>query len=305
MAPGSWTSRRSGTADEDGSPPPPLDHVVFQSSTVTVAAFRCPTTHPMFRDSGVIQNHLFVFPRQSVELRHEGQSAFLADPNVVTLYNRGQRYSRRPVSAVGDHCEWFAVEPGVLLDAVRDHDPRVDDRPDRPFRWAYGPCPPRTYLAQRALFDRLRQDGPVDGLRVEEGVLGLLSQVLAGVYAFLGASPHPEARVSPRQREAVEHVRRLLAERLGDSLRLKDIAREVGLSPFHLCRSFRAATGWSLHAYRNEMRLRSALERLGDGCDITDVALDLGYSSHSHFSDAFRRLFGTTPSQARRQTSRG
>lgn len=277
---------------------------MFQSSTVTVAAFRCPTTHPMFRDSGVIQNHLFVFPRQSVELRHEGQSAFLADPNVVTLYNRGQRYTRRPVSAAGDRCEWFAVEPGTLLDAVRDHDPRVDDRPDRPFRWAYGPCPPRTYLAQRTLFDRLRREGPVDALRVEECVLGLLSQVLGGVYAFLGASRHPGSRVTPRQREAVEHVRRLLAERLGDSLRLQDIAREVGLSPFHLCRSFRAATGWSLHAYRNEMRLRCALERLGEGRDITDVALDLGYSSHSHFTEAFRRLFGTTPSQARRQTSR-
>ena len=278
---------------------PPLDRVVFESPTVTVAAFRCSTSHPRFRDSGAIQNHLFVFPRQSVELRHEDKPAFLAEPNVVTLYNRGQQYSRRPVSPVGDHCEWFAVEPEALLDAVRAHDPHVDDHPERPFRWAYGPCPAPTYLAQRALFDRLQQGGPADALFVEERVLGLLAQVLAGVYAFLDPRSRCAPAISPRQREAAEHARRLLAERLGDPLRLKDVAREVGLSSFHLCRAFRAVTGSSLHAYRNQMRLRSALERLTDGCDITGVALDLGYSSHSHFTDAFRRLFGTTPSRAR------
>jgi AraC family transcriptional regulator len=278
---------------------PPLDRVVFQSSTVTVAAFRCPTAHPQFRDSGAIQNHLFVFPRQSVELRHEDQSAFVADPNVVTLYNRGQRYSRHPVSPLGDHCEWFAVEPEALLDAVRTRDPRVDDHPDRPFRWAYGPCPPRTYLAQRALFDQLGRGEPHDSLFVEERVLDLLAQVLAAVYGFLGPAPRSAPPISTRQREAAEHARRLLGERLGDSLCLKEIARAVDLSPFHLCRAFRAATGTSLHAYRNQMRLRSALGRLTDGSDITEIALDLGYSSHSHFTESFRRLFGTTPSRVR------
>ena len=279
---------------------PPLDQVVFQGPTVTVAAFRCPTTHPSFEDSGATQNHLFVFPRQSVELRHEGKPAFLADPNVVTLYNRGQRYSRRPISPVGDQCEWFAVEPCALVDAVRHRDPRVDDQPETPFRYAYGPCPTRTYLAQRALFDGLEHGVPVDSLQVEETVLGLLAQVLAGVYAFRASASRPAVLVSLRQREAAEHVRRLLALRLGDPLRLLDLARTVGLSPFHLCRAFRAATGWTLHAYRNQMRLRSALERLVDGCDITSVALDLGYSSHSHFTEAFRQSFGTTPSRVRR-----
>ena len=292
------------TADRP-SPGPPLDQVVFRSATVSVAAFRCPSTHPSFQDSGAIENHVFVFPRHSVELRHEGKPAFLADPNVVTLYNRGQRYSRRPVSPQGDHCEWFAVEQGVLLDAVRHHDPRIDDQPETPFRHPYGPGHPHTYLAQRALFDRLRQGEPVDSLLVEETVLGFLSQVLCGVYAFLGPSPRPAARASPRQREAAEHVQRLLAQRLGDPLRLREIAREVCLSPFHLCRAFRAATGSTLHAYRNQMRLKSALERLADGCEITDLALELGYSSHSHFTAAFRRLFGITPSGMEGRGSRG
>ena len=151
MSSEAWTSRaaKSG-ADDPSLGGPPLDRVVFRSPTVTIAAFRCPAGHPSFRDTGAIENHVFVFPRHSVELRHEGKPAFLADANVVTLYNRGQRYSRRPVSPQGDHCEWFAVEQGVLLEAVRRRDPRVDDQPEAPFRHPYGPCHPRTYLAQRA-----------------------------------------------------------------------------------------------------------------------------------------------------------
>jgi AraC-like DNA-binding protein len=44
-----------------------------------------------------------------------------------------------------------------------------------------------------------------------------------------------------------------------------------------------------------------ALERLDAGeRDLTRLALDLGYSSHSHFTDAFRRSFGVTPSTARK-----
>jgi len=69
---------------------------------------------------------------------------------------------------------------------------------------------------------------------------------------------------------------------------------------FHLARMFRSRTGFSLHAYRNQLRLRAALERLRDpGVDLIDIALDLGFSSHSHFTETFRRSFGKTPSAVR------
>ena len=70
---------------------------------------------------------------------------------------------------------------------------------------------------------------------------------------------------------------------------------------FHLCRSFRRATGLTLHAYRDEVRLRLALERLQHGeRDLSRLALDLGYSSHSHFTAAFRHTFDMPPSTARK-----
>jgi AraC-like DNA-binding protein len=279
--------------------PPPLDRIVFQSPSIIVGAFRCPPWHPSFRDSGAIQNDIFVFPRRAVRLHHDGGTPFLADPGVVTLYNRGQRYRRYLVSPGGDDCEWFAVERRLLRDAIRHFDPTVDDRRERPLRDAFVPCPPRLYLAQRTLFERLRAGQVLDPAEVEETVLGLLGGVLNCGYRFWG-SRTASARGRHRPREIAEAARGLLSERLGDPLRLSGIASEVGVSPFHLCRAFRAATGETLHAYRNRLRLQAALERLNEGDGLTEVALDLGYSSHSHFSAAFRALFGVTPSSVRR-----
>jgi AraC family transcriptional regulator len=291
-----WRSHDTGPRASDSGLP--LDSIVFASPSITIGSFRCPPGHPSFADSGPIQNHIFVFPRRRVRLCHEGGLSFLADPGVVTVYNRGQRYSRLAVSPDGDHCEWFAVEREILLDAVASHEPAARDRPERPFRHAYAPCPARTYLEQRALFERLQSREPIDPLRVEEAVLGLLASVLSSLYAHWGARGR-ESGVTRRQLETADHVRRLLGERLGDSLRLAEVAAAIGLSPYHLCRSFRAATGSSLHAYRNQMRLQEALNRFGSGQDLTRIALDLGYSSHSHFTSAFRSLFGVTPSRAR------
>ena len=60
-----------------------------------------------------------------------------------------------------------------------------------------------------------------------------------------------------------------------------------------------------VHRYLSRLRLRTALERLEQGSqDLTALALDLNFSSHSHFTDAFRREFGFTPSNFRNGTGR-
>ncbi len=72
------------------------------------------------------------------------------------------------------------------------------------------------------------------------------------------------------------------------------------VSPFHLAHGFRARTGLGLHAYRTHLRLRAALERIADpALPLTELALDLGFASHSHFTDTFRRTFGRPPSAVR------
>ena len=59
-----------------------------------------------------------------------------------------------------------------------------------------------------------------------------------------------------------------LGRRFAQPLTLSEIAAALGVSPFHLCRTFRRVSGMTLHAYRNELRLRSALEQLECGGDL-------------------------------------
>ncbi len=55
-----------------------------------------------------------------------------------------------------------------------------------------------------------------------------------------------------------------------------------------------------MHAYRTQLRLRLALDRLSDQhADLATIALALGFNSHSHFTGTFRSVFSVTPSDAR------
>jgi AraC-like DNA-binding protein len=284
---------------------PPVERVVFRNARVEVGAFRCPVGRPDFRCAGgpIADHHVFVFPRSRVYIRHEGEQAFATDRNVVALYNPGQRFERQPLDATGDFCDWFAVDAESALEAVRAVDPGVAERPQRCFRFSHGPSDARTYLAQRALFEGLVQGAVADELAVEEQVLLLLGSVVESCQrAWHGAR---RVRADLRAREAVRRARLILGERYREATSLAELAHAVGVSRFRLCRLFREATGVTLHAYREQLRLRAALDALATpGVDLTDLALELGYSSHSHFTSHFRRVFGLAPSVVRGRFAR-
>ncbi|HYG61570.1 MAG TPA: helix-turn-helix transcriptional regulator [Thermoanaerobaculia bacterium] len=282
--------------------PPPLDRLLFDSPLLRIGAFRAPPSHPRFHDSGPAENDIFVFPRTSVWLQHEGGKRFVVDPNSVTFYNKGQVYRRGKVSEEGDHCEWFAFRPQVLVDAVRAHDPAVVEHPDQPFSFSHGPSDPRSYLVQRLLVRQLMKGELIEPLRVEETMLHVLARLLGN------AAEMYEWRSLPATvaigGDLVEETKAVLARSFREPLSLQEIAGRIGFSVFHLCRLFRRGTGTTLHGYRNHLRLRTALEEVADPrADLSALGLDLGYSSHSHFTSAFRQAFGTTPSTLRRTAS--
>lgn len=274
------------------------DRIVFRSESVTIGAFRCAPDHPSFRNSGPIKDDCFVFPRTAVVIRHSDAPPFVADPTVVTLYNRRQAYQREPVSRDGDRCDWFAVAPSLLRGALRSRDPRAAEA-DHPIRFTHAVADPATYWAQRRLFAHVSGMHDADPLVVEESVVGLLDRVLAQAYA--GAPPRRREPAPAHAVDLADSTKRWLLTRVGERMTLGRIAQAVGYSMFHLCRSFRSATGLTLHDYREQLRLRLALERLEQGeRDLSRLALDLGYSSHSHFTAGFRQAFGAPPSNARR-----
>jgi AraC-like DNA-binding protein len=101
----------------------------------------------------------------------------------------------------------------------------------------------------------------------------------------------------------VEDAKALLSARFTERLTLEELGRAVNVSPFHLARSFRRQTGYTLHEYRTHLRLRAALERLGAGDeDLAVIARAVGFSSHSHLTASFHRAFGVPPSRVRKRT---
>jgi AraC-like DNA-binding protein len=96
--------------------------------------------------------------------------------------------------------------------------------------------------------------------------------------------------------ERVERARQILTERLGEPPSLEDLGRLVGCSPFYLSRCFTQQMGMTLQQYLRQVRLRRAAELLQTGrCNVTEAALEVGYNSISHFSKAFREMFGCRP----------
>jgi AraC family transcriptional regulator len=99
----------------------------------------------------------------------------------------------------------------------------------------------------------------------------------------------------------VQDAKALLQRRFREPLGLTDIARALYVSTYHLCRLFKEETGMPIHRYLTRLRLREALERISGGeTGLTDLALNVGFSCHSHFTRAFCREFGVTPSEVRR-----
>lgn len=87
---------------------------------------------------------------------------------------------------------------------------------------------------------------------------------------------------------------------LAEDVSLRDLAALAGLSTHHFGEAFKTSTGRPPHRYLIERRIRRGKEMLlGANRSIAEVALAVGFASHSHFTDNFRKLTGTTPSRFR------
>ncbi|MCC7377544.1 MAG: helix-turn-helix transcriptional regulator [Verrucomicrobiales bacterium] len=97
-------------------------------------------------------------------------------------------------------------------------------------------------------------------------------------------------------RERVDRVRTILLDRMAEAPTLEELGRLVGCSPFHLSRLFSENTGTTIQQYLRQIRLERAGELLKTGrCNVTEAAVEVGYTSLSHFSTAFREMFGCCP----------
>lgn len=274
------------TESVNGYAPTPL----FVGERMSVGRFVARPSDSWFADCGPARGHLVVFPRLPVRITHAGKEPVIADATRVMFYNRGQEYRREALTPEGDRCLWLSFEEGDVRDAHLD-EPGADGRP---FAATDGPGDARSFLLQALVARQVEDRTPDSPLIVEELAMHLLRRAVA-------AARRTPSRPLASHVELAERLRRVLHRALPAGASLAAIAREARTSPFHAARVFKRHTGLTLHGYLDALRLCRALERLLDGeRDLTALALDVGYGSHSHFTLAFRRRFGVPPSEARR-----
>jgi AraC-like DNA-binding protein len=109
----------------------------------------------------------------------------------------------------------------------------------------------------------------------------------------------------PRTRAGVARVLAFLAEHVGQTVSLGDLARVAAMSRSHLSRTFRDAVGVPLRVYVRNLRLERAQQMLARSprASLTEVALEAGFYDLPHFDKVFRERYGVSPSEFLRRKS--
>ena len=120
-----------------------------------------------------------------------------------------------------------------------------------------------------------------------------------GAAFFFRPPPSEELFCEQQKRLSQDRARRVIAilkENLSDTPSLEEIARRVGCSSFYLSRTFTQEIGQTMTQHLRQLRMEQAAAMLLEGkLKITSIALEVGYSSASHFSTAFHETFGCCP----------
>ena len=246
--------------------------------------------------------HLLVLPRAGVFVQHRSRrEEIVADPTRLLFFNRGEPCQFAHPIPGGDDCTALAFEEDALRQFLLANDPAAEAQAiHRPFSRPTASATPRTALLLQRLRQHLLFGETVDPLAVEQTAAGLLGRALQAAEGWPAERPR-RAETRRAHRELAHRTRLTIAASYRQKVTLSGLARQVFSSPFHLARVFRRETGRSVHAYVLHLRLQAALEQVAHdpAVDLTALALDLGFASHAHLSDTFRRRFGIAPSGMR------
>jgi Transcriptional regulator containing an amidase domain and an AraC-type DNA-binding HTH domain len=225
--------------------------------------------------------------------RFQGKSApFVKVPGTISLVPAGVV----PVWSARSDFELIVCAIDVSL--VNEIHAELDRRPEGELRFRNNFEDPAAQQLMRLLFADSADGYPADRLYTDH-----LIHALAYRFLVIGRGSDPQStvkQVSPLPRHilgrVIERMRNLDTE-----LSLQVLAKESGYSRVHFVRMFRAATGYTPHNYLLKLRLDRVRELLASPTlSLTEIALECGFSSHSHLSRVFRQVLGATPSEYRR-----
>ncbi len=268
---------------------------LFQNPQLGITLWDCSAGRRELSEERCQAWHVVSFIHSGAFVLHsQGRSAVI-DATSVLLHNPGEPFRSEHPFGCCDHGSSIVIQRDLLLDLMGPQGPGGQERPDALFPQAHVHGLIRAHLLQRLLVRSLRGGEPREPMAIEEAALQVLREVLKR------DARDPERSTARREcsrarRSYAEDAKALLQQHFRERLQLDDIARSLYVSPYHLCRLFREETGVPLHGYLNRLRLREALGAVAEGgTDLSRLAAGLGFSSHSHFTAAFRKEFGLSP----------
>ena len=231
-----------------------------------------------------------VFPYRGVYVRHLGEEQAVAEANQALFFNATEGYRVSHPVAGGDASLTLVVNETQL----RELAPRalLRDGASLAFRQQRLRIDARAQVLVALLRHGLREK-IAEPLEAESLALTLVQRAL-------GLRTAHTAGASAGTQRLVDRVKLVLSSDLARRWTLAEIAAEVRGSPVYLTQIFQQVEGLPLYRYQLRLRLARALDLLADYDDLTALSLDLGFSSHSHFSASFRQMYGRSPSAFRR-----
>ena len=236
-----------------------------------------------------------VFPYRGVYVRHVGGDEAVAEANQVLMFNQEEGYRVSHPVAGGDACL------SVTLDEALLHELSPQDRIQRGPRLRFLQQRLRIDPRTQALVALLRHSllpNHKNGRAAEPLEAEVLTFTLAR--RALGERTAHRAGATAGRQKLADRAKLVLSGDLARRWTLTEIAREVGVSPVYLTQVFQQVEGMPLYRYQLRLRLARALDLIGKAEDLTALGLELGFSSHSHFTAAFRQAYGRTPAEFRR-----
>jgi AraC-like DNA-binding protein len=231
-----------------------------------------------------------VFPYRGVYVRHLGRNDAVAEANQVLFFNEQEGYRVSHPVGGGDASLDLVVGEPLLRELAPAEQMRAGSA--LAFRRQRLRIDPRAQALVALLRYSLSRN-VAETLEAETLALTLVRRAL-------GERTSHAAGASPGRQKLVDRAKLVLSADLARRWTLAEIAAEVGVSPVYLTQVFQQVEGLPLYRYQLRLRLARALDLLGQYDDLTTLSMDLGFSSHSHFSSAFRQAYGRTPAEFQR-----
>lgn len=162
-------------------------------------------------------------------------------------------------------------------------------------QFSFTPVTPKLLM----LKERIKRiiDFDVNSIAIDE----ISANILYELFNNTNHKSLPPLPLAKKHKESIEAAKEFIQQHFHDNLSLQNIATTVGLSPYHFCRLFKKITDITPYQFLLKTRLQKAATLLlNTKSSVTDISYDAGFDNLSLFINSFRKRYGISPLQYRK-----